>query len=68
MRAGVRVHVQHLKAYGTAEPTRRMCVDGRRRFVALGSAPLVNDLTGHWATDPDYGTKLCTLLSVLRSE
>ena len=68
IRSGVRTHVQHLKAYGTAEPTIRKCIDSRRRFVALGSAPTVKDLAGRWATDPDYGDKLCNLIARLRAE
>jgi hypothetical protein len=68
VRTGVRVHVQHLKAYGTAESTNRRCIDSRRRYVSLGSAQTVNDLTGRWATDPDYGEKLCSLIARLRAE
>jgi hypothetical protein len=68
MRAGVRVHVQHLKAYATKETTRRKNVDGRRRWVKLGCAPAVLDLSGKWASDPDYGRKLCDILVRLREE
>jgi hypothetical protein len=68
MRTGIRVHVQHLKSYGSSESTNRKCIDSRRRYVSLGSAPAVMDLAGRWATDPEYGTKLCNLITRLRAE
>ncbi|MDR0678681.1 MAG: glucosaminidase domain-containing protein [Puniceicoccales bacterium] len=68
LRTGVRTHVQHLKAYATAEPTRRRCIDSRRRSVYLGSAPTVNDLAGRWNSDPNYGNRLCELIGQLRAE
>lgn len=68
MRAGVRAHVQHLKAYATTEATRRKNIDVRRRFVKLGCSPTVMGLSGTWAADPNYGRKLCNLLAVLREE
>jgi hypothetical protein len=66
LRAGVRAHVQHLKAYATAEPTRRRCVDGRRKWVKAGSAPRVTDLSGKWDLDPNYGEKLSDLVARVR--
>jgi hypothetical protein len=68
MRTGVRTHIQHLKAYATAEPTHRRCIDSRRRLVCLGSAPTVNDLTGRWNGDPNYGTRLSELIAKLYAE
>ena len=55
---GVRAHVQHLKAYGSTEPLRTPLVDPRFHFVRRGSAATVIQLTGRWATDPDYGGKV----------
>jgi hypothetical protein len=68
MRTGVRVQVQHLKAYATTEATRRRNIDPRRHLVRLGSAPTVMKLSGKWATDPGYGEKLCVFLDRLRNE
>lgn len=65
---GVRAQVQHLKAYATTAPTKGRCIDGRRRLILLGSAPQVDDLSGRWAADPDYGTKIRRLLRELRTE
>lgn len=61
-RIGVRAHVQHLKAYASAEPLRNALVDPRYRFVKLGSAPSIGDLAGRWAADRDYGRKISDLL------
>jgi hypothetical protein len=62
-RIGVRAQVQHLKAYGSTAPLVQELVDPRFRFVARGIAPLVQQLSGRWAADPDYGLKI---LSVVR--
>ncbi len=61
-RIGVRAHVQHLKAYASAEDLRNELVDPRYRFVKLGSAPAIADLAGRWAADREYGRKLADLL------
>lgn len=55
---GVRAHVQHLKAYGSSAPLTRDLVDPRFRYVTRGSARSVMELSGRWATDPDYGEKV----------
>lgn len=55
---GVRAHIQHLKAYASAQPLRHPLVDPRFGRVRRGIAPNVADLTGKWATDPQYGTKI----------
>jgi hypothetical protein len=68
METGVRVQVQHLKAYATPKSTKRRCIDNRRHLVLLGSAPAVDELAGRWAADPNYGTKICRLLEELHSE
>ncbi len=56
---GVRAHIQHLKAYASTEPLRRPKVDPRFDLVKpRGRVHTVNDLTGRWATDPQYAEGL----------
>ncbi|NJR38183.1 MAG: cell wall hydrolase [Leptolyngbyaceae cyanobacterium CSU_1_4] len=57
-RLGVRAHIQHLKAYASTEPLRQAEVDPRFRFVRRGIAPLLDQLSGRWTADPQYGTKI----------
>jgi hypothetical protein len=65
-RTGVRAHVQHLKGYATAEPPVLGIVDPRYKYVnPKGKAPLVQGLSGTWAADPGYGSKLAGLLARL---
>ncbi len=67
-RTGVRAHVQHLKAYGSAEPLKQECVDPRYKYVQpKGKAPDVFGLAGTWASDREYGVKLASLLERLRN-
>lgn len=61
-RIGVRAHVQHLKAYASLEPLVLELVDPRFRFVTRGIAPQVQQLSGRWAADPDYGAKIMALV------
>ena len=53
-RTGIRAQIQHLKAYGTTEPINQPWVQEnvRFRFVKRGLAPTVNELAGHWNSDP----------------
>lgn len=62
---GVRAHIQHLKAYATAEPLRKRCVDPRFDLVRRAQAPFVEDLAGTWAADPQYAQKLKRKLAAL---
>jgi hypothetical protein len=62
---GVRAHIQHLKAYANAQPLRRKLVDPRFGRVRRAQAPYVKDLTGTWATDPQYAVKLKRKLKAL---
>ena len=62
---GVRAHIQHLKAYAGTTPLNRPVVDPRFSHVRRGSAPYVQDLTGKWATDPQYGLKIRRKLQAL---
>lgn len=65
-RAGVRAHIQHLKAYASTEPLQASPLDPRHHLVPRGSAATAEDLAGSWATDPEYGKKLERLLRRLR--
>jgi len=65
-RTGVRAHVQHLKAYATAEPLKEAQVDPRYKYVnPKGKSPMIQGLSGTWAADREYGTKLAVLLEKL---
>jgi len=67
-RTGVRAHVQHLKAYATAEPLNGVQVDPRYKYVnPKGKAPTIRSLSGTWAADREYGAKLAVLLEKLYS-
>ena len=60
---GVRAHIQHLKAYASAEPLNLPAVDPRYRYVnPKGKAPYIYNLAGTWASDPAYGHKIDQLL------
>jgi hypothetical protein len=61
-RIGVRAQIQHLKAYASNEPLVQELVDPRFGFVSRGIAPLVDQLTGRWSADPDYGKKITATL------
>jgi hypothetical protein len=63
---GVRAHVQHLKGYATADPLALEVVDPRYKYVnPKGKAPLIQGLSGTWASDTGYGAKLAGLLARL---
>ena len=55
---GIRAQIQHLKAYASKKSLRHDLVDPRFWRVRRGSAPYVEDLSGKWAADPNYGTKI----------
>ncbi|GCL44042.1 N-acetylmuramoyl-L-alanine amidase [Anabaena sp. FACHB-1250] len=61
-RIGVRAHIQHLKAYASLEPLVQEQVDPRFRFVTRGVAPSINQLSGRWSADLDYGTKITSII------
>jgi hypothetical protein len=61
-RVGVRAHVQHLKAYATAEPLKEKLVDPRYKWVRYGSSPTIYGLSGTWAADGAYGGKIGDIL------
>jgi hypothetical protein len=64
-RTGVRAHIQHLKAYATAEPLNLSLVDPRYRYVRLGSSPTIKGLAGTWAADRMYYEKIYAILQRL---
>lgn len=64
-RIGVRAHIQHLKAYASLEPLVQEVVDPRFRFVTRGIATLINQLSGRWSADLDYGNKIMAMLKRL---
>jgi hypothetical protein len=67
-RIGVRAQIQHLKAYASTRRLRRPLVDPRFWRVLRGSAPYVENLTGKWAVDPDYGPKILKILQSLAAQ
>ncbi len=63
VRTGVRAHVQHLKAYGSEDPLVGELVDPRYGYVSpLGKSPGILGLSGTWAADTRYGSKLLEIL------
>ncbi len=64
-RIGIRAHIQHLKAYASTAALHNKVVDTRFRFVHRGSIKSINDLTGKWASDKQYGHKIHSLLNRL---
>jgi hypothetical protein len=61
-RIGVRAQIQRLKAYASTEPLVQEVVDPRFRFVTRGIAPLVDQLSGRWSADLQYGKKIIALM------
>jgi N-acetylmuramoyl-L-alanine amidase len=61
-RIGVRAHIQQLKAYASLEPLVQEVVSPRFRFVTRGIAPLVEQLSGRWSADPQYGQKILAVV------
>ena len=65
VRTGLRASVQHLKAYASTESLVNECVDPRFQYVTRGCALSVYDLSGKWATDPQYGNKIISIMRAL---
>jgi hypothetical protein len=62
-RTGIKAHIQHLKAYASTESLAGDLVDPRYDYVApKGKAPTIDALAGTWAQDPQYATKIKSLL------
>lgn len=67
-RTGVKAHIEHLKAYASTHPIKRMpIVDPRFHLVGRGSAVSVHDLAERWANDRDYGKKIMALMRRLHT-
>ncbi|ARV59487.1 cell wall hydrolase [Nostocales cyanobacterium HT-58-2] len=64
-RIGVRAHIQHLKAYASLEPLVQEVVDPRFRFVTRGIATSIDQLSGRWSADLEYGNKIMAMLKRL---
>lgn len=62
IRSGIRAHIQHLKAYASTDDLNLELVDERFHYVKRGIALQVNDLTGRWATDKQYGSKITHII------
>jgi N-acetylmuramoyl-L-alanine amidase len=63
---GVRAQIQMLKAYASTEPLVQQEVPGIRfRFVTRGIAPLIDQLSGRWSADLNYGTQIIALVKRL---
>lgn len=59
---GIRAQIQHLKAYASTEPLKKVCVDPRYSLVSKGSAKNWEDLNGKWAVPgKDYGQDILRL-------
>ncbi len=62
-RIGVKAHIQLLKAYASTAPlVDPESVNPRFNFVTRGVAPLVDQLSGRWAADLQYGAKITAIL------
>ena len=65
VRTGLRAQAQHLKAYASAEGLNQECVDPRFKYVSRGCAPYVEDLSGRWASDVNYGSSIVAIINKL---
>lgn len=64
IKTGLLAQAQHLKAYASTASLNNACVDPRFSLVSRGCAPNVENLgNGKWASDPDYASKLLTVLN-----
>jgi hypothetical protein len=62
-RDGVRAHVQHLKAYASADLPVNPIIDPRYNLVSpKGKSPTIGGLAGTWAADMAYANKIRALL------
>lgn len=62
---GVRAHIQHLQAYATTEEItlNNELIDPRYNWVHKTKyIESIDELTGNWATDPQYGEKIENIL------
>jgi N-acetylmuramoyl-L-alanine amidase len=73
IRTGIRVNIQHLKAYASKEPLKQAVVDPRYSLVTKGTAPYVewlgtkeNPYGYGWATGANYGYDIVYRVSVMK--
>jgi hypothetical protein len=64
-RIGVRAHIQQLKTYASFEPLAQAVVTPRFRFVARGTAPRIESLSGRYSADPKYGEEVLAIVGQL---
>ncbi|MGB3532814.1 MAG: N-acetylmuramoyl-L-alanine amidase [Microcoleaceae cyanobacterium] len=64
-RIGVRSHIQHLKAYASREPLVQVKVDPRFDLIHRGIASSVDQLSGRWSNDLNYGNRIYALIQRL---
>ena len=62
---GLLAQVQHLKAYASTASLNTACVDPRFNLVSRGCATTVEALSGKWATDSSYGSKIRSIINTL---
>ena len=62
VRIGLRAQIQHLKAYASEDALVNQCVDSRFVYVSRGCAPTIKDLSGKWAADTNYGSKILSII------
>ena len=62
VRIGLRAQIQHLKAYASEDALVNKCVDSRFVYVSRGCAPTIKDLSGKWAADTNYGSKILSII------
>jgi hypothetical protein len=65
VQSGIRAHIQHLKAYACKSKLKLPIVDARFQFVRRGIAPTIGNLSGKWAADRHYASKIKNLLQRL---
>ena len=62
VRIGLRAQIQHLKAYASEDALVNQCVDSRFVYISRGCAPTIKDLSGKWAADTNYGSKILSII------
>ncbi|MCR5214575.1 MAG: N-acetylmuramoyl-L-alanine amidase [Eubacterium sp.] len=72
VREGIRVDVQHLKAYASTEALKNTCVDPRFKYVERGVSPYVeylgqkeNPSGKGWATNVGYGIYIVKIIQAM---
>lgn len=75
VRTGVRAQIQHLKAYGSNDALKNVCVDPRFHLVTRNTAPYVewlgikeNPYGKGWATAQNYGYDIVDMIQIMKSK